>query len=341
MYNHRSMEENIPEKWLNDLPVGAESVGFQADEMILCAKCQRAIPPTKPNCFYCGAELEISEAQRRFLRPNLRKLEAWEKGYNLIIKPSAPLLDSSKIAEIGRTLKMETETLRKIIEAGKPLPIVRAESEKEAAIAQNCLHHSDLESFIVSDENLHLEKPPRRLRGIEFFDDSLILILFNQDEIVEIKREDLALIVTGAIYERRIEATEKHSKKGENKMLDSTETASDESLIDIYSCEDLIGWRMLAKGFDFSCLEAEKGILAKDNIVKLADKLQNFASNAEFVDDYRRLREYLGTIWEVSQTTASQGLKRDGIGKFNLENLTTVNNLSQFTRYSRLQRNLL
>ena len=341
MYNRKSMEEEIFEEWLKALPVSAENVGFQADEMIRCAKCERANPPTKPNCFYCGAELEITEAQSKFLRPNLRKLEAWEKGYNLIVKPSAQIFEPSKIAEIGRVLKLETETLSKIIEAGKPLPVVRAESEKEAEIAQKCLRNFDLESFIVSDENLNLEKPPRRLRGIEFFDGNLILILFNQDEIVEIRRENLSLIVTGAIYERRIEATEKHGKKGENKMLDSTETASDESLIDIYSREDLIGWRILAKGFDFSCLEHEKGILAKDNIVKLAAKLRDFAPNAQYVDDYRRVRECLGTIWEVDQTTESQGLKRGGIGKFNLENLTTVNNLSQFTRYSRLRRYLL
>ncbi len=341
MYNRKLMEEKILEEWLNEPPAPMENIGFQPDELVRCDKCARANSPTKPNCLYCGAELEISEAQGRFLRPNLRRLEAWEKGCNLIIKPSAASFDSSKIVEIGRILQLETEILQKIIEAGKPLPVARVESENEAQLAQNYLRNFGIESFIVSDENLRLEKSPRRLRGIKFFDENLILILFNRDEIVEISKENLALIITGAIFERRIEATETYRKKGENKILDATETSSDESLIDVYSREDSIGWRISAKGFDFSCLAAEKAMLAKDNIVKLADKFAQFAPNAEYVDDYRRVREYLGTVWEVERKIDSQGLKRTGIGKFNLGNITTVNNLSQFTRYSRLRRHLL
>lgn len=335
------MDEKKTDEWLKDLPVQTENIGFQSEEMIRCKQCERTNPPTKLNCFYCGAELEISEAQRQFVRPNLRKLESWEKGFNVIILPASPTFDKTKLTEIARILKTEREILQKIIEAGKPLPVARAESETEAKVAQKCLENFGIESVILSDETLNTEKSPRRLRGIEFFDDKLILILFNRDEIVEIPKEDLALIVTGAVFERRIEATETYSKKGENKLLDSTETASDESLIDLYSREDSIGYRILAKGFDFSCLEAEKGILAKDNIKKLAEKLEQFAPNVKFTNDYLQVRELLAKIWEADQRSDSQGLKRDGVGKFNLGNVTTVNNLSQLTRYSRLHRNLL
>ena len=334
------MEENV-EEWLANLPAQTENSGFRSEEMIGCAKCARTSPPINLNCFYCGAELEISEAQKRFLRPNLRKLEAWENGFNVIMQPVEPNFEAAKIAEIARILKIEKEVLRKIIEAGTALPVARAESEQQAEIARNWLRHFAVESLIVSDENLNPEKSPRRLRGVEFFGGNLILVLFNRDEIVEIERENLALIVTGAIFERKIEATETYRKKGENKILETTETASDESLIDVYSRHDSIGYRILAKGFDFSCLESEKEVTAKNNLKKLAEKLRQMAPNAEFVDDYRRVRDCLATVWEVAQKTASQGLKRGGIGKFNLENVTTVNNLSQFTKYSRLRRSLL
>lgn len=335
------MDEKNSDEWLKNLPVQSENIGFQPQEMIRCAKCRRTNPPNRQNCFYCAAELEISEEQSKFLRPNLRKLESWEQGFNVVIKPLTINLDRIKIVEAARVLKVETEVLQKVIEAKKYLPIARAETEKEAAIAQNYLINFGIQSIVVSDENLNPEKPPRRLRGIEIFDDSLILILFNQDEIVEIPRENLALMVTGAIYERRIEATETRSKKDENKMLGATEIASDESLFDIYSREDMTGWRVSASGFDFSCLENEKGILAKDNIVKIGEKLRQYAPNAKIVDDYLRVRECLANFWEADQNTESHGIKRGGIGKFNLANVTTINNLSQFTRYSRLQRNLL
>ena len=50
--------------------------------MNVCGKCARTNPPTRLNCFYCGAELEISAEQAEFLNLSLRKLESWEKGIN-------------------------------------------------------------------------------------------------------------------------------------------------------------------------------------------------------------------------------------------------------------------
>jgi hypothetical protein len=335
------MENNEADEWLRDLPVQTENPAFKPEEMILCVKCQRTNPPTRLACFYCGAELEMSEAQSKNLKPNLRKLEIWEKGFNLILSPNAQSFDEAKTAEIARLLNLEREVLRKLPEAGKALPLARAESEKEAEIIKERLRELGVETFILSDESIASEKPQKRLRGMEFFDDKIVLILFNQDEIAEIALEDLGLIVTGAIFERRVEATEKRSKKGESKILQSTETASDEFLIDIYSRESAVGYRIFAKGFDFSCLGAEKEILAKDNLKKLANKLKEIAPDAKLIEDYLQVRESLGNVWNVEERVDSQGLKREGFGRFNLGNVTTVNNSAQFTKYSRLQWHLL
>lgn len=326
---------------MKNLPVQTENIAFKAEEMISCEKCGRANPPNRLECFYCGAKLEISAEQSHLLKLNLRKLEAWEKGFNLIYMPEASGTEKLNAAEISKLLKSETETIDKILAAKTALPIVRAESEKEAEIIQRRLHETGVTTQIVSDEILAVEKMPFRLRGIEFDDESLILILFNQDEIVNIPNENIALIVTGAIFERKIQATETYNKKGENKILDSTETASDDMLIDIYSHEDSIGFRIWAKGFDFSCLEAEKKILATENMKTLADRLCQTLPNAKFVDNYLRVRETLSEVWEVEQKRDSQGLQRKSFGKFNLGNTTTVNNLTQFTKYSRLQWHLL
>lgn len=335
------MSEINSEDWLKDLPIRSENIGFRAEEMIACAKCVRTNPPTRRQCFYCGAGLEISEEQNRFLKPNVRTLECWEKAFNLIIKPTGESFDETRTAEIAKGLKIEKEVLRKIIESGKTLPVARVESEKEAEIGRVFLQNQGVDAMILSDEQMKSEKTPRRLRRIEFDDDKMILILFNQDEVVEIANADLVLIVTGTIYERKIEATEKRQKKGENQILETTETASDESLIDIYSRRDEIGFRIMATGFDFSCLQSEKGILANENIKRLAEKFVRIAPNAKPVGDYLTIRELLAKIWEVEQKTGSQGLKRESFRKFNLGNVTTVSNLPQFTKYSRLQRHLL
>lgn len=335
----KKVEKVHSDQWLKDLPIQAENPAFKPEEMIICVKCQRINPPTRLKCFYCGAELEISQANSQYLKPNLRKLEIWEKGFNLIYQPKSS--DEASIAEIAKMLRLEKASLQKMLEANKPLPLARAESEREAHIAQKRLSELRIETVILSDETLAVEKPTHRLRGIEFFDGKIILILFNQDEIVEIEHKDLALIVTGAIFERKVEATEKYNKKGDNKLLKTSESASDESLIDIYSRQNSIGYRILAKGFDFSSLEAEKEILARNNLKKLSRKLREVAPSAKFVDDYLKLRESLGNVWEVEHRTDSMGMKRGGIGKFNLGNIVTVNNLSQFTKYSRLQWHIL
>lgn len=336
------MERNDVDEWLKDLPLQTEDIRFKPEEMVACAKCQRMNPPNRLKCFYCSGELELTEAQNQSLKLKLRKLESWEKGFNVIFLPSSQVFDEAKTTEIAGFLKTEKEVIDKILASKISLPLARTESEKEAATVQTRLQREfGVETFILSDEALAVERPTRRLRGIEFYDDRLVLIFFNQNETNEISSGDLALIVVGASFERRIEATEKYNKKGDNEILSQSETASDETLIDIYNRTETLGFRIYSKGFDFSCLAAEKEITAKDNIKKLAEKLRRFAPGAKFVDDYVTKRSLLANVWEVEQKTVSQGLKREIFGRFNLGNLTTVNNTAQFTRYSRLQRHLL
>jgi hypothetical protein len=337
----KKAETQHVDEWLKDLPVQAENIAFKPEEMICCRKCERINPPTRLNCFYCAAELEFDFAQTEFIKPNFRKLEEWEKGFNLIYSAHEQNFDESKPPVIAKILKCEESFLYKLISEKKSLPLARIESEKETEIIQKRLREFGIETLIVSDDDLAIKNPLRRLRGIEFFDDKIVLILFNQDQTVEISNNDLVLIVTGTIFERKVEASEQRNKKGENKILKTSEIASDEFLIDIYSREESTGYRIFAKGFDFSCLKTEKGILASENLKKLAQKLREFAHEAKLVDDYLQLRESLGAVWQVEERTDSQGMKRESFGRFHLENVTTINNLSQFTRYSRLRQRLL
>jgi hypothetical protein len=328
-----------PEEWLKDLPTQAQDEAFKPEEMLVCPKCARLSAPNRLNCFYCGAELPITDAQS--IKPNLRKLELWEKGFNVILLANSRMPGEEKILEIAKLLRSETEDLQKILSAGKSLPVARVESEREAEIIVERLKKSGVEAFVLSDEKLKAETPARRLRGLEFQDDKLILILFNSGEIVEIARNDLSLIVSGALIVRKIESVEKLSRKDENKILEAAEISSDEVLIDIYNKNDAIGYRIESKGFDFSCLEGEKQLLVRENMKRLSEKLRRFVPRAKFDDDYRNARVGLSGVWEVGQSKDSKGLQRKGFGKFNLESVTTVNNLSQFTKYSRLQWHLL
>ncbi len=328
------------EDFLKNLPLQAEEIGFKRDEMVACRKCGRASAPNRLKCMYCGAALEIYADQTDKIKPNLRKLENWEQGFNLIYLPNDEQISAETTAQIAKLIGHEREFVQKILDARKPLPVLRCETEREAEILQNRLGETGLRTSVVSDEALAADAAPKRLRNLEFRDNYIFLTHFNTNEIEVINLEDLNLIVSGAIFQKAVESTEAR-KKGESKILDATETASDESLIDIYTAKNAIGFRILTKGFDFSCLGAEKGILARENIKKLAARLEVLAPTVQVVDDYLAVRNVLGEIWEVEQRTDSQGLKRPRFGKFDLSNVSTSNNLQQFTKYSRLQWRLL
>lgn len=337
----RKSEPMHPDRRLEDLKIENEPVGFQPEEMIVCNQCQRKSPPTRATCFYCGANLPVSEIRREHLKLNLRKLEEWEKGFNIIYLPKSEKPDSRIIADIAKTLRCETDDAEALFKADKPLPAAHAESPIEAEVITKHLAERGVQSVIVTDEQLGLKTVTRRLRGIEFLADKLVLILFNADEIAEILYEDLALIVVGAVFERKIEAVSSIKRKEKEKILDSTETGTDELLIDIYSKNDSTGYRIESTGFDFSCLEAEKSLLVKDNMKKLAEKFRAVSPNAAFDNDYLRFRGELGKVWETREESNSIGVNRVGMGGFKRTNITIINNLTQFTRYSRLQRQLL
>ena len=237
--------------------------------------------------------------------------------------------------------RIEPEILQSLFAAAKPLPLARAESEKEVEIVRERLAETGIKTALLSDERLAAENPPVRLRGMEFSDDKIYLITFNTDEVFEMRNADLMLIVTGAIFQKRIEATEKPGKKGENKLLNATETATDEKIIDLYFREDENGFRIEQKGFDFSCLEAEKSLLAAENIQLLAKKLESFSPEAKLVEDYLPNRAVIGNIWDISERKDSKGLVRENFVKFNLGNVTIVSNTEQFTKYSRMLKNIL
>lgn len=330
----KKTEQIHPDQWLKDLPNEPELQTFSAEAMISCDKCGRKSPPTRLKCLYCGADLKISAEQTGHLKPALRKLEDWEKGFNVILQNTANV---EKFNVISDLLHLEKDDVQKVFDAKLPLPLARAETKTEAEVLVKKLDEYGVESKIISDESLNIEKFPRRLRGLEFYEDKLILILFNADEVAEIPYQDVCLIVTGAFFERKVEATESLKKKDERKILDSREISSDEILIDIYSRTDSIGYRIESKGFDFSCLGNEKALFAKENMPKLVEKLRSIALNAKFSNDYLKIREELGKVWAVTERSYSLGLERKGIGGLKRINVTTSNNLVQFTRYSRLQ----
>ncbi|MGQ0543536.1 MAG: zinc finger Ran-binding domain-containing protein [Blastocatellia bacterium] len=330
----RDFMTNDINKRVGGIPVTSEQIAFKPEQLIGCSKCGKSNPPNRSACFYCGSELDLPQGMELKAKFNLRSLESWEKGYNVIVFPSAQShIDATAIAS---KLSIDKEFVQLALSGRRPVPMVRAESEKQAGTIVEYLSATGIEAKVVSDEALSPASSPVRLRSIRFTGESLELTLFNTNKKVEARANELSLIVTGSIFESRRDSVEKR-KKGKSAVLDETEIDSDEPVIDIYSGSDSDGWRISTTGFDFSCLGDEKGLVASENMRMLVVRLKEFTINARLIDDYLEFRSVLDKAWPLIERKDSLGLIRHGFGKLELSNSAHSSNLDQFNRYSRLQ----
>ncbi|PYS44647.1 MAG: hypothetical protein DMF71_02835 [Acidobacteria bacterium] len=145
------------------------------------------------------------------------------------------------------------------------------------------------------------------------------------------------MIVTGRLHEKSA-VLEQRRRRGRMQPIDSRELFSDDLVLDLYSKTDETGWRIIANSFDFSCLGPEKKMTAVENFQALTNALRERASSANFDDSYVRVRPTLAAVWPLEQETRRGEWRRSGAGKFDLSTVTTTDNATQFTRYSRLRR---
>ena len=306
----------------------AEPQGFAPEQMIRCEECLRANPPTRINCLYCSVPLPVTESSARLRVPVLRRLEKHESGYNTIMLPGS---GRARLADVASLLRMQQEDLERIVAAGVALPVARTASREEAGLIAERLQAFGFRVFTLSDEG-----PVVRVRSLRFDEGTFVINPGRITNEVDVAWSSVLLLVTGRIVEKRVEVKEVKSRGVENEILDTTELFSDEAVIDLYAADHSETWRVQANGFDFSCLGAEKNLLATENIGRLQTLLAANATTARLDDSYNRLRPLLDLVWSPEQETKSSGWRRERPGKLSLGIATINSSESQFTRYSRL-----
>ncbi len=334
-----SSDHDRTEKYLADgTPIRSEEIGFASGELVVCPKCSRTNAPDRPKCIYCGSV--ISSAPVRDPAGGLRRADDVEPGYNVIAFSRIPV-SSQTVREVARVTGTPEEAVAACLNALTPLPIARLANETDASEAASCLNGLGIASKVVADVDLALGRPPHRLRGIVLGADGCSFIDFNSGESYPIKFGDLALAVVGTIIETRTERLEKRKRAGNTKLLDESETSADYPVMDIYSRTDPRGWRVLPTGFDFSCLGGEKGMIAAENMRRLADLIRRTSPNIRFADRFDAILDEMSLVWEVERRRDSRGLMRSGMMKFDFGAASSSSNLVQFNRYSRMHWHLL
>jgi hypothetical protein len=310
--------------------------GWDFQQMVACDQCLRPNAPTRTSCLYCGAELPVTESTSGINRkPTLRPLDEWEKGFNVIILPSTEYLEDQIISELVTSLRLDHLEVKNIIAAKEPLPVVRASSFEEANLVKKILINSKLESTIISDEELGLDKLPKRIRRIEFNEENLTGWIGGGESLC-VALSTLACIVTGVIFKTNVEIIEGHKRGSRSHVIDTREMGSDNMVLDIYTAEYPDGWRISMMDFDYSCLGTRKGLLVTENFKTLTQLIKGIVPHVVFKDSYRRIRNLLTSAWPLGQSSSAAGVRREKAA-FAARKVMTSNNETQFTRYSRMQ----
>ncbi|HEX8162502.1 MAG TPA: hypothetical protein VF538_11555 [Pyrinomonadaceae bacterium] len=315
---------------------------FRRDELIACERCGRASPPTRMKCLYCGATLPAGDGDADRRRPALKPLEGWERGFNVVLAPgggegSPPSGDA--LAEAASLARLKPEQLGEMLAARTALPLARTGERAEAALLERRLTALGLAVETVADEELAVEsEPPRRVRRIEFDADAVTGLSRVGGESRRAAWGEIVLIAVGRIFKKRIEVEERLKRGAGGEVVASRELAEDEGVIDLHFADSHAGWRVLAEGFDYSCLGARKSLLASENFARLAEELRARAAAAAFDDSYRRVRHLLQFAWSPTEQQEAGGVRRAGPGRVSTEAVTSISNEAQFTRYTRLLR---
>lgn len=317
---------------------------FDPDEMVACESCVRANPPTRVHCLYCGATLPVTERSARLRRPALKRLEEWETGFNVILHPPAGEGGPEDVsAELSAWLRTEPGFVRECVAERRALPLARVGSREEAELIVARFAACGLRSETLTDEDLLMREPPRRVRALELTDEALVGTGLPGEEPRRVAWSEVGLLVTGRVVRKRVEVEERREKSRRNgEVVDARELTADEAVLDLYptSEHERAGWRVLADSFDYTCLGARKSLLARENFTTLVRLLRERATGAVFDDDYARLRRLLAAAWPPAERDDTLGFRRERAGRYHTGAVTAVSNESQFTRYGRLAQHL-
>ena len=336
--------ESVPLPIETDEPADYLPEPFAPDQMVRCDECLRANPPTRVNCLYCAAVLPQNETTVNLQKPALRPLEKWEQGYNNILLPSAANASSetgeAALVEASDLLRLRPADLTRILSAGMPLPLARAATIDEASLVQRRLSGLGIETCIVADDQPGTDATgPVRVRAVEInVNDAGINAYQTPDtQPIQLLWSDFVLLVLGRLIVKRVELKEQKGARAENRILDSSEFVTDETVIDFYTSKATTTYRIAANSFDFSCLGNQKGLVAAENIMTLLQLFRDRAPQATYNDSFNAARKALEAVWPAEQQNESSGWRRERPGKYSVGSATELNNEMQFLRYSRLR----
>jgi hypothetical protein len=334
-----SVDQDEKLKTIGGIPIMEDDARFRAEEMTACPACSRDNPPNRFSCLYCGGGLIPSEINVGLTQINFQRPQTWEDGFSVIYVGKGNLSDdiASRAAEI---LRIEADVFVDLAEVGAPVPIAYLKSLPDAELIASRLTEIGLECAIAGDDLLTPQIQPTRIRSVEFYDEGIILEDFNTANKIAVGAGERVLFVVGSIFKIRSETTGKRSKKT-MKIIETSESSSDELILDIYPPSDVLGFRIRSGGFDFSSLSEQMRRIASENLQLLIDKFVEVFPKQILINEYPAAHSLLDAVWPVEHKSESSDVTRGAFGGVRIERTHVSENTAQFTRFSRLQRHFI
>ncbi len=308
----------------------------QKREVIVCSKCSRPNGSDRAACFYCGETLP--DRPRTAETPTFLAAEDWQPGFNVILREP---LNELSLEFVARVCKREMSSLASHVGVGDLFPLARVAESAEASRMKQLFEASDLEVAVVSDKDLMIPKPNRRVRTIKIDGDFVSFIDFNGNSVTSYRSDEISLLVFGKLAETETSEMRKTARQDSRKQVSEERFDRDEPVIDVYTSGSKTGYRLQPTGFDFSCLGSAMRPLAIENWTGLARMLAERLPNVRIDENYSRLRNALDEVWSCEIRNASRGLTVTGLGKRSFAGSSIISNAGQFLRYSRMCQHLL
>jgi hypothetical protein len=323
---------------LLSLETGADSRprSFTPAEMITCDSCLRANPPTRQTCLYCGERLLATEP---IDAPHVESAATPDVAATCfyLVLPVGPngSFDESVLERVASRSELKLPDLKSALRAGGALPLVQTNTSKQAEDLIDEFRTLGIQTTLIRNDELNASPINKKVRALEFSHDGLTGLAGVSGERLFEKWGDLTLIVSGRLQMNNVEDVVRR-KRGGQKPVDHRELTNAESIFDLYSRSETVGWRIAADSFDFSCLSERKGITAFENFRALIKLLGERATNVEVDESYLAVRPLLARVWPWGASTRTGGWRRSGAGKFDISTVTSTDNENQFSNYSRL-----
>ena len=328
-----AIDETISEAITADAP---KPRAFSVSELVQCAACSRANPPTRASCLYCGSTLEVNQLNA-FVAPPVQITDTLSHVAFHLVAVAPKRLDQAALNEIAELLQIKPSDLQSLLAHSVGAPVLVATSEQQARIAAAKLEERGIRADVISDEQLALHDAPKPISALKIDDEKVLGTVGRSAEVVDAMWANITLMVVGRLYFATREIDQKKNRS--QHVIDEREMLTDEAVLDVYFAGEAQGWRIRAASFDFSCLGARKQLTAFANFTVLTGLLHEYASAAAFDDSYTSLRAALNSVWPLDPAANSKEKRRSGFQVFD-SSVTSIDNELQFTRYSRLCRYL-